>query len=267
MEKTALLDGVLPAVGRLVRTVPFRRVLAFVLLVDAAFVVLHVAHVWTEWRELGGLLADERFSIENEGGPSEVWEGAMTALCVFFLANAWRRTGAPVYGALTAAFVVLGADNLLALHEHWGVWARPLFAGTAAMFEAGPQAFGELSFYAVAGLGILGVLFAGFRASAPAHRRMGLIFVALLAALGAVGVGLDLVHAALGGIRRALDRLFGTAEDGGELLLLSLACAFAVALRQQPAAQTRTAVSSSLATRERVGVGAGGAEPFEGNSP
>ena len=96
---------------------------------------------------------------------------------------------------------------------------------------------------------------------------MGLIFVALLAALGAVGVGLDLVHAALGGIRRALDRLFGTAEDGGELLLLSLACAFAVALRQQLAAQTRTAVSPSLATRGRVGVGVSSAAPFEGNSP
>jgi hypothetical protein len=242
--------GVLRAAVRLTRTAWFRRTLAVVLLVDAAFVILHVAHVWTEWRGFGGLFAAQRFSLEHEGGPSESWEGAMTALCVICLADAWRRTGAPADAALSAIFLLLGADNFLALHERWGDWASPLFARAAAMFEAAPQAFGELSFYVLAGSAILLLLAASFRRSGAAHRPVILLFVALLLSLGAVGAGVDLVHAALGGIRRAVDRLFGIAEDGGELLLLSLACAFAVALRQQLAAAEARPPAPVLATTQ-----------------
>jgi hypothetical protein len=200
-------------------------VLALLLLVDAGFLAAHAGQVIAEWR---GLIAPgaARFSIEAEGGPSEIYEGAKAGVCVLALVIVAWRESQPVYAALAAAFALALADNALALHERWGAAVAqllPLGRGAA-------QAGGEITFFLAAGLLMLAALTLGFTRSAPPHRRMGLPFVGLLLALGGFAVVVDLVHAAVAGQRRAFDRLFGLVEDGGEMVVLSLACALAIAL-------------------------------------
>jgi hypothetical protein len=135
----------------LLRRPALRVTLLALLTVDLLLIGLHAAHVWAEWQRLDLRVADLRFSLETEGGPSGHWETAKTALCVLALADCGRCAGQPVYAALALAF----------------------------------------------------------------------------------GIALDLLHAAIGGLRRAVDRGIGTVEDGGELLLLSFAAAFAVGLSRR----------------------------------
>ena len=204
-------------------------VLLAMLAVDAGFLGLHAAHVLAEWRGAvppGGA----SFSIEMEGGPSEIYEAAKAGSCVVALVICARRAAAPLYAALAAAFALAMADNVLGLHESSGEALAPALAAAGALFEAAPQALGELAFFSMAGMSILAVLRAGFRHSRGVHRRLGIAFLLLLAALGAFAVGLDLLHAAVGGERRAVDRLFGAVEDGGELVVLSLAAALSTGL-------------------------------------
>lgn len=199
--------------------------LAGLLVVDAVFLAAHSGQVIAEWQGRIGA-GEARFSIEAEGGASELYEGVKAGICVWALAMASRQVGQPVYAALAAAFALALADNALALHENWGEAVAPLLpVGASAA-----QAIGELSFFLVAGLLILAALWVGFGRSAPGHRWLGAPFVGLLMALGGFAVVVDLVHAAVAGQRRAFDRFFGPVEDGGEMVVLSLACALAIAL-------------------------------------
>ncbi|MGG5807806.1 hypothetical protein [Falsiroseomonas sp. CW058] len=202
------------------------------LALDLVFLGLHVAHVAAEWRGQGPF-AGRAFSIEAEGGHAESYEALKTAACVVALGLCARRSGAPVYGALAFVFAAALADNALMLHERAGSLLAPALMPAAGLFQAAPQAFGELGFFAVLGGLALLLLAAGFRRSAAPHRRAGAGFVVLLALLAGFGVALDLLHAALGGQRRAFDRVLGTVEDGGELVVLSAACALAVALARR----------------------------------
>jgi hypothetical protein len=197
--------------------------------VDLGFLAVHAAHVLAEWR--GEVLPGQAiFSVETEGGPSEVYESVKAMCCVIALAVCAWRAAAPVYTALAAAFAFALADNMLGLHEAWGEALAPGLAGAARLFESAPQALGELSFFLLAAVAILATLRSGFRRSRGVHRRLGAAFLLLLVALGAFAVGLDLLHAALGGGRRAVDRLFGAAEDGRELVVLSLAASLSTGL-------------------------------------
>jgi hypothetical protein len=207
-----------------------RTTLLALLAVDLVFISLHFAQLWAEWSDTQGPFSGERYSLENEGGPSETWEAAKTILCVLALADVGRRTRQPVYAAVAFGFTAALLDNVLQLHERGGEWLASGLQGAARLFEAAPQAIGELGIFLAQGVLIAGVLLMGFRRSDRGHWAAGAVGVALLLALAAVGIGLDLVHAALGGLRRLMDRGLGTLEDGGELLVLSVTAAYAVGL-------------------------------------
>lgn len=204
--------------------------------IDVVFLGLHLAHVAAEWRG-GGALAGRAFSIETEGGASEIYEFAKASICVGGLWLCAVRTAQPVYAALSGAFGLALLDNALMLHERTGGLLAPALVSATAWFQAAPQALGELCFFAVAGGAILVLLAIGFRRSLRPHRRAGAAFVMLLMMLGGFGVALDMFHAMVGGQRRAVDRIFGAIEDGGELMVLSVAAALAVALQARLAAR------------------------------
>lgn len=246
-------------VGAILRQPGFRAALLVLLAVDLVFAGLHVAHVWSEWREVETYFSDHRFSLEQEGGLSEGWEALKSVLCVLALLDVARRTGQPAYAAVAFGFCVALLDNVLELHETGGTWLAARLQGSERLFEAAPQAFGEVGIFGLLGVAIAAALFLGFRRTARGHWPAAAVAVALLAALAAIGVGLDLLHAAVGGLRRAIDRGFGFMEDGGELLTLSLAAAYAIGLRRHVAAPRRlSGLSGSRATgtgRERGSAG------------
>lgn len=253
----------------LLRGAAFRRLLLGLLAVDLVFIGLHVAHVWSEWQAAtGGLVADRGFSLEQEGGAGEAWEAVKTVLCVAGLMLVARRTAQPVYAAVAFGFTLALLDNVFELHESGGAWLAEGLQAAAWAFEAAPQALGELAVFALEGLLIGAALLIGFRRSARGHWPAAAVAVAMLGLLAALGVGLDLLHAALGGLRRAMDRGLGFIEDGGELLTLSFAAAFALALSRRLAApREQPAGSRSLAGQPGGGGAPAAASPPSAPSP
>jgi hypothetical protein len=88
--------------------------------------------------------------------------------------------------------------------------------------------FGELTVTAAAGVLLLGLLVIGYWRSGRDARNASMDFVVLIAFLAFFGVFLDMLHQIVGDNR--LGDLFVIAEDGGEMLVVSVACAYAAGL-------------------------------------
>jgi hypothetical protein len=222
----------LQAAAGLVASRPAAGVLATLLLVDFLFLALHVCHVFAAHFWAGSLPADRSFSLEQERSYSEWYEYAKTLACMLTLALCYLRRQQPAYAALSVVFAILLADNALGLHEHAGTLLSGTFGWAGLLFDSGPQAMGELSFFLLLGLGTTVMLAAAFRRSGREHRATAGLCLLLILVLAGFGVGVDLLHAAVSGWYR-LDRLFGAIEDGGELVVLSGLVTVSVAILAQ----------------------------------
>lgn len=206
--------------------------LGLLLAIDAAFLFMHVAHlqarrVWATET----FFFDNSFSIEQDGGHSESFELLKTLACAFALAGCWVRTRQPIYLALSVVFAYLFVDNALMVHETVGEGTAVLFSPAARLFDTAPAALGEVAFLGLVGLVVLGLVALALPRSTARHRLFGLAFVLLLLALGGFGVGVDLLHAvATAYSHRVVNWGFGVVEDGGELAILSVACALSLTL-------------------------------------
>ena len=203
--------------------------LGSLLALDGMFMLLHGMNVLQEYLGQSGAFSDRRFSIEQDGGFAERYEYAKTIACSLFLLGCHRRTGQPVYLALAATFALALLDNALRLHEQVGELAAPSLQSLRQLFESAPEALSETAFLLVLGLLVAGGLGLGFARSTQRHRIIGASFVAVLIVLGGFGIAIDLLHSIAGRINLKVDRVFGFIEDGGELVVLSLACAMSCA--------------------------------------
>ena len=170
--------------------------------------------------------ADRWFRLGRESSLADRYQqGLLFALATAMAALAFRwrsRLG----GGLAALFFFMWFDDAMMYHETLGriLSARfdlPVLPGLREQDTA------ELVAWAAAA-GLLSLPI--FWATVTGDRRdlaLGLLFLPLVPALITVGVVLDLVHAATPGI---LGRMFGQAEDGGELLVLTFGLSLTVAL-------------------------------------
>lgn len=204
--------------------------LAALVAVDLAFVLMHVANLLSEHVPLAAGFGDANFNIETDGGYSEHFEYAKTSACVLALLGCWAWTRQPIYASLAAVFAFVLVDNALQAHEALGASASALLQPARRLFENAPQALGEVAAYALLGPLVLGLIGLGAALSAARHRLHGLAFMLVLGALSVFGVGVDLLHAASWRLHRAVPTAFGLVEDGGELVILSVGCAFSIAV-------------------------------------
>ena len=227
-------------------------VFAVLLLVDLAFVLMHNLNNHGEgWR---GHFQNERFSIERDGGYSEIFGYGKQALAVLALGLAFWLTRELVYGAWGFAIFVTVLDDSLQLHEKGGDELGDLVERTS-LFDA--DFSGELAQLLVWGmlavLVVPGIVLA-HRRSTGQVRRDSLVLLGLFAALVALAVVVDLINIILdeafdagagAGYRAAL-------EDGGEQVILSAFAAYAVwiAVRTVLARREASAPAGSAATSE-----------------
>lgn len=182
--------------------------------IDLFFIMVHVT--FSHWR----------FDIERDGSFSEMSEHLEVAICVVLTAICYARLRQPIYMGMAMIYFVMLLDNQMNLHEGLGGMASSLFpvAGTVPLPG---QALGELAVFgalAMAG-SVLGPL--SWQRSTGEHRAAGTVFALLIVALGVFAVGVDGVHEAFS---KETKWLIGVVEDGGEMLVLSAHCAFAVSL-------------------------------------
>lgn len=231
-------DGV--GIRALLRQPRLRVALAVPLAVDLCLLALHGAHLWSIGQRPDSSLTALRFNLEWDGGYGERWEVLKGVLCAVALLHTARRSGQPLYAALAFGFGLATLDNLAELHEQGGAWIAGVPGGVPGVSGI-RQAVGELAVFAMEGLLIGVALLVGFRRSDRTHWPAGAVGVLLLAGLAVFGIGVDLLHAVVAWGRWSVNVLVGTIEDGGELVLLSFAAAYALGLGRQVAPRGDTA--------------------------
>ncbi|HMR48896.1 MAG TPA: hypothetical protein PKE40_06705 [Arachnia sp.] len=127
----------------------------------------------------------------------------------------------PVFG-----FLLL--DDSLQLHERFGGILVDS-VGLPSVLGLRAQDVGELLFVAAAGVVLLVPLILGYLKGTWVSKPVYVIFAALTAMLGVVGVGMDMVHEVVSLFYTGPD-FMSALEDGGEMLVVSLMAAFAIRL-------------------------------------
>jgi hypothetical protein len=137
-----------------------------------------------------------QFSLSEEESLGEWFEDLLMIAAAAAMLRLWWRSRAPIDGMVGLVLIWLAADNGLALHERLG-------AALTLIVLAALRSPRE----------------ATIRASVP---------ILFLAAAAAFAVGVDFIDQL--DWRPGVSLALGFVEDGGELIMLSLACAFAIAL-------------------------------------
>ena len=188
------------------------RLLLALLVVDAAFLTIHAAHVRFDTPGSGLWL------ISRDRGFPEIFQYLKEGSVVAITAWLYRSRRSPVYLAWSLVFCYLLLDDSLRIHEVTGEW---LADGLNLKAVAGIDArdLGQVAVSAAAGTVLLGLaVLATIRDRSPARALT-------------VGLGLSVVGLAVFGVVTdvidAID-LFGLVEDGGEMVVMSYAAAFTV---------------------------------------
>lgn len=192
-------------------------VLAILMLGDLVFIGLHIVYMQTS------LLPSSRWSIEQDLGFPEMFQygkfiGICLALSHLFLKTHWR-----VLLGWIAVFALLLFDDAGQIHERFGF----TLATRLQLRDFGPvrgSDIGELIYLLLIGLLVVGILAFGWLRGGQLARAISADLAVLLVALGACGVGGDLLHQVLSAT--FMNEITGVLEDGGEMLVLSLTCAY-----------------------------------------
>lgn len=181
--------------------------------------------------------ANWRFSLSEEGGLGECWEYVLSAATATALLRLWARTRCSVYAASAAVFAWVLLDNAVELHERGGTALAPFFRWLGAGVLA-PDV-GELVVFAAAGLAIIALIFPSVRHGIGRDAVLALAPVACVFGAAFFGVGADFVHSEVHSLasENLADQVLGFIEDGGELAMLSLAAALALAIPMPPKRQ------------------------------
>jgi hypothetical protein len=224
MSTTAAAPGGLGAAALL------RAVRLFLLLLVCGDLVYMAIHV-------GGLIVPgmrgAHYSIETDGGLAEFYQYMKQLWLALSLAIAFRHRRHLVLLAWSGFFGFLMLDDALQLHERGGLWLGRHF-GLPAVAGLRPDDLGELIVAGAVGASLLLILaLAWWRDREPTWRLSRELLI-LTVALGICGVVLDSFHVIAYFRAPAIAELLAFAEDGGELLIVSVLAAYGLhmALRE-----------------------------------
>jgi hypothetical protein len=208
-----------------VGTTVYRRVLFALLAMDLLFIGVYVVlsvMARADWliQEVPGTL-----DISEDHGLPESFNYAKWLVIVICLAATFRRTRVPLFASLATIFLLVLLDDSLGIHEQVGDRLEKL---------TGWDQLGELIAFAGLGMISLFVLVPGLWNLPRAVWPLAVRFIGVLLGLVLCGVVIDFAHASIDSLGlpmgRLSDRVLGLVEDGGEMLLASLATAYGVAV-------------------------------------
>lgn len=221
-------------------TVSFGTLLAGLLLVDLMFILANVGAVlahdasWIEkvpvWLKITeDLEPPEDFNYMK-------WLVIAVALCWLSIRDRWL---APILWACVFAMILL--DDSLQIHEHLGALISGWLHLPEDMMVYGRD-IGELIVFGLMGSIALSVVLFLFTRKDALTQTMNRRYLLIVLALGFLGVGLDAAHSVISELSGSsfvatlVQQVFGMIEDGGEMLVGSLAVALTLAPRP-PAAE------------------------------
>ncbi len=195
------------------------KLLFVLLLADLAFILMHILYVLDYF-------TDPLLSVGRESGYAEVYQYIKEfwiAVLLLVLAINSRNVA---YCAWCMLFTYFLLDDSLQIHERGGAFLVERLS-LVPMFQLRAQDYGELIVTLVAATVIFSGIALSYFFSCPVLRKISknLFFMVLL--LVFFGVVVDMLHAAIEWRRG----LFELAEDGGEMLIMSLIVGYVFSLR------------------------------------
>lgn len=194
--------------------------LALLLAADFAFILLHVLYVETRW------LPGRLFSLEADGGLPETFQYIKQFWVVLCMIAVCVRTRIKAYAAWALVFAFLMLDDAGQIHEHVGYWlGQQLHMPASASLR--PDDFGEMAFAGMIGLLVLALTVPALTRGDTPSRLITRDLLGLTLLLGVAGVVIDALHVIAYMRGSLLAQFLLIAEDGGEMLIMSLLTGYA----------------------------------------
>lgn len=194
--------------------------LGLLLSIDAMFVAVHVAHVWTPW------LNAPHYRLDTDRGLAEVFQYIKFLWLLACLAFAYLQTRRVVFLGWILIFALLLLDDVSQLHETAGLRIAEAL-GFVGAFGLRPEDFGEIVVAATIGTLAVALVLITARAGEHAAHHLSADMLVLLCALAFFGVFVDAAHTVAYFEAPRLVVALTVIEDGGEMLVVSLLTAYA----------------------------------------
>jgi len=207
--------------------VSFRRSLVILLPLNALCALVYLAH----WHVSS--FASDRWDLTLEGSYGEWLGHIIEALVVAGLVVLWRRTRAAHLLVWALTYLYVAIDDTIQIHEHVGRLLISLTGGHDNQFGIRTQDIGELVSWAIAGAVFGSALYLTYRSASEDIRWIGRRLAAAFGMLVFCGMVLDTLDRVIDPTWHQVMRVTMLAEDGGELLALSLALAFVASLLER----------------------------------
>jgi hypothetical protein len=197
------------------------KLLTLLWLADAAFIALHLLHVYTD------LLPSRQFWLSLPRGYGEFFQYTKFLwISALFLALG-ARYRRPIYFVLALAFLYLLIDDSFEFHEIFGGYLADFFQ-LPALFGLRARDLGELLVSATFGGLLLAAGGLAYAVSSPFERQIARAVLLMVLALALFGVVFDMLEIITPG--EGASRVLALLEEGGELLVASLIAWFAFVL-------------------------------------
>ena len=193
-----------------------RNLLAFVVAVDIVFIVIYILR----WFKSVPFLGYWRFSLANDWGFPEIFQYCQELIIIGLLVALFVHYRNIVYLAWIAIFTFVILDDSMKFHEYAGTWIGNNLA-IQPMFGIRIVDIGELIFLGLVGLVCLSLLATGYYLSTPMHRKISMRLIGLMFVFALCGGAFDSIHEMVHN-NPVLTLIFGIAEDGGEMLVMSV---------------------------------------------
>lgn len=217
---------------------PVLLLLALLIATDFGFMLMHSAFKLK-------LVSNPYFLITKDFGFGEVFMYIKEFWIMGLLLSLWWVRRFSMYLAWAAVYLYLLADDSLQIHEGLGGWLVATFNIQSAYGLRG-QDFGELLVTAGFGMILFCLLAVGFWFADRTARRETFVLLVLTGGIGFFGVVVDMLHSAAPS--GWVYWIFGLAEDGGEMVLMSLVLAFVFMLVQTHDKSLPAGVTQASAT-------------------
>lgn len=214
-------------------TASFRTVLFWLLAVDVSFVLIHGIGFLMNRAGLTGKVPPLLRIAEDSSLP-EIFN--YVKWTIILLALLWlairKRWWTPF--AWSLVFLLILVDDSFQLHETFGAVIAD-YGVLPEDFLVQPNDLGELIVFGLMGLSVILLTGFTFTRSGATSRRLSMTYAAIILALGFFGVGVDIVHQAIAYFAEGhptaelLPHVFALIEDGGEMVVASIATALTLA--------------------------------------
>lgn len=188
--------------------------------VDLLFIATELAVLASDGLAGTSVPGENLLSLRADWGIPEIWRYLKTIVVVVLFTRAYLRHSELVFGSWAFVFLLIVLDDALLIHERLGDLVGSWLSVGSGDIEAGEV--GGLFIWSGLGLLALSVLVYGHQRSGDLARQVSRVFGWILGLLLFFAIGFDTLLALLSAVSG-----FATGaqivEDGGELLVLSLA--------------------------------------------